>query len=182
MTPHGFGGRATALVLAVGVAAAAMVCARPAPTSAQASPIKIAVFDFELNDTSGGSGIVPPDAIDAENLRLATEEARRMLVASGRYSIVDASGAGDPPKWGFQSCQGCESDRAKRLGADQSLVGLVTRVNRVEHAVQIVIRDARTGALVSNHFTGLRMGANYAWPRAVKWLMDNQVLASRQTP
>jgi hypothetical protein len=24
------------------------------------------------------------------------------------------------------------------------------------------------------------MGANYAWPRGVKWLMDNQILAAQR--
>jgi uncharacterized protein DUF2380 len=66
------------------------------------------------------------------------------------------------------------------VGGDQSLVGVVTRPTRLEHALQIVIRDARTGALVADHYTGLRMGAIHAWPRAVKWLVDNRILASQQ--
>ncbi len=36
--------------------------------------------------------------------------------------------------------------------------------------------DAHSGAVVSNAFTGLRMGANYAWPRGVTWLMQNKIL------
>jgi hypothetical protein len=55
--------------------------------------VKIAVFDFELNDKSAGGGIIGQDAIDTENLKLSTEEARGMLSASGRYNIVDASSA-----------------------------------------------------------------------------------------
>jgi hypothetical protein len=152
---HGPGLRAAVLVAAA--LAAALALAPPSSKAAEPSPIKIAVFDFELNDTSGGSGIIPQDA-------------------------VDTSAAGSAPKGGYQSCRGCESGVASKLGADQSMVGLVTRLNRVEHAVQIVVRDARTGALVSNHYTGLRMGANYAWPRAVKWLVENSVLAARHTP
>src|SRR5262245_55128433 len=119
MTPYGFGFRAIVLAVAAGMVAAAAVCARPAPTSAQASPIRIAVCDFELNHTSGGSGIIPQDATDTEYLKLATEEARRMLGVSGRYSVVDTGAAGNAPKLGFQSCQGCESELAKTLGADQ---------------------------------------------------------------
>jgi Protein of unknown function (DUF2380) len=173
------GMRMTRLAVAASVAAAALAFGARPSEAADPAPIKIAVFEFELNDTSGGSGIIPQDAIDTENLKLATENARRLLAASGRYSIVDTSGAGEPPKWGLQSCRGCESEVAKKLGADQSLVGVITRPNRVGHALQIVIRDAKTGALVGNHFTGFRDGANYAWPRAVKWLMENSILASQ---
>jgi hypothetical protein len=57
----------------------------------------------------------------------------------------------------------------------------VTRVTRIVYTVQIVIRDAKTGALVSDHFTGGRLGANYAWPHGVKWLMDSQILAAQSS-
>jgi hypothetical protein len=143
-------------------------------------PLTIAVFEFELNDASAGSGIIGQDAVDTTSLRDSTEEARRMLSASGRYSIVDTSGLGSDarPTGGLQHCSGCEAPLAKKIGADLSLVGVVTRVTRTEYTLQILIRDTQTGAVMSNDFTGLRMGANYSWPRAVKWLMDNKILAT----
>ncbi len=67
-----------------------------------------------------------------------------------------------------------------RLGAEQATIGVVTRVNRTEYTLLMRITDARTGAIVSNSYTNLRMGANYARPRGVKWLMDNQLLATGQ--
>src|SRR3954451_12036203 len=63
------------------------------PASASPPPIKIAVFDFELDDTSAGAGIAGDPAADLVQLDRATDEARRLLVASGRYSLVDVSGA-----------------------------------------------------------------------------------------
>ena len=57
------------------------------------APVKLAVFDFELEDFSGGAGIIPESDRDREQLRLATETARRLLVESGRYSLVDVSRA-----------------------------------------------------------------------------------------
>jgi hypothetical protein len=73
-------------------------------------------------------------------------------------------------------CNGCDGP----FGADQSMVGVFTRVNRTEYTLQIVVRDTQTGSAVSNHFTGLRMGANYAWPRSVKWLMNNRILSAQR--
>ena len=107
---------------------------------------------------------------------------RRILSASGRYSIVDASSAAGEviSAGGIQHCNGCESPLAKTLGADQSMAGVFTRVNRTEYTLQILVRDTQTGAVVSNNFTGLRMGANYAWPRGVKWLMDNKILSAQR--
>jgi hypothetical protein len=146
------------------------------------APVKIAVFDFELDDKSAAGGIIAPDAIDSENLKLSTDEARRMLAASGRYSIVDtASAAGEVVSaGGVQRCNGCDGALASKLGADRSMIGVFTRVNRTEYTLQILVRDARTGEILSNAFTGLRMGANYAWPRGVKWLMDNRILSAQR--
>jgi len=152
------------------------------PAAAEPAPIKIAVFDFELNDRSAGGGIIAADAIDTENLKLSTEEARRMLSDSGHYSVLEADAAAGEVNaaGGIQHCNGCEAPLAKKLGADRSLAGIFTRVNRTEYTLQIIIRDAQTGDMVSNVFTGLRMGANYAWPRGVKWLMTNRILSTQR--
>jgi Protein of unknown function (DUF2380) len=167
-----------------GALAAALAGFAFATAVAEPGLIRIAVFDFELNDASAGGGIIARDAIDVENLRESTEEARRMLAASGRYSIVETGSVADEVSsaGGIQHCQGCDGPLARKLGADQSMVGVVTRVNRTEYTLQILVRDAQTGAVVSNDFTGLRMGANYAWPRGVKWLMNNRILSAQRTP
>jgi Protein of unknown function (DUF2380) len=41
------------------------------------APAKLAVFDFELEDFSGGAGIIPESDQDREQLRLATETGAR---------------------------------------------------------------------------------------------------------
>lgn len=145
---------------------------------AAAGPVKIAVFDFELNDRSAGGGVVAQDAIDTENLATASALARQMLEASGRYALVNTENAGGQvaSAGGIRACNGCEAKLAQGLGAEQSMVGLITRVNRTEYTLQLLVRDTSTGEVVSNDFTGLRMGANYAWPRGVRWLMDNKFL------
>ena len=42
----------------------------------------------------------------------------------------------------------------------------------------VKVVDADTGAPVAAGYTGLRMGANYSWPRGAKWLMEKRVLAN----
>lgn len=153
-------GRLRLPTLAASAAVAAALSLVAVARTAAAGPVKIAVFEFELSDMSGGSGIIAQDGVDTDYLRKVTEEARRLLAASGRYSIVDNSGAGEVRRWGIQSCNGCEAAMAQKLGADQSMAGVITQVARIVYTVQIVIRDAKTGALVSNHFTDGRMGAN----------------------
>jgi hypothetical protein len=118
-------------VLAASAAVALSVFAIQSPEAADPVQVKIAVFDFELNDASAGGGIIGPDSIDTENLGKSTEEARRMLSASGRYSIIDTgSVAGEViSAGGIQHCNGCDGPLAKKLGADQSMVGILTRAS-----------------------------------------------------
>jgi hypothetical protein len=147
----------------------------------EAAPIKIAVFAFELEDTSAGGGIVPQDDFDTSYLKQATEEAKRWLADSGRYSVIETSNLDDEPVKArkMRYCSGCIGPITQKLGAEQAMVGTITRINRTEYTLQIEFFDARTSASISNYYTNLRMGANYAWPRGVTWLMKNQILADK---
>jgi hypothetical protein len=142
------------------------------------APVKIAVFDFELEDFSGGAGIIPESDQDREQLKLATETVRRLLTESGRYSLVDVSHADAPDvtAHSLHKCDGCDVPIARKLGADQSLVGIVTRITRTDYAVTFKLRDARTGAPIAVEQTDLRIGANYSWNRGAAWLIKNRLL------
>jgi hypothetical protein len=169
--------RAIALILAPAILLAAFAPAAAAETAAP-SPVKMAVFPFELEDFSAGAAYVPPDDIDREQLRLSTEEARRLIAASGRYQLVDVGAvSNEAAKAGkLRDCDGCEARIAAGLDADQSMIGIVTRITRMEYAVTYKVRDARSGALVDVKQTDLRMGANVAWSRGARWLIENRLL------
>ena len=147
-----------------------------------ASPVKIVVFAFELEDFSAAAPHIPPDDIDREQLRLATEEARRLIAESGRYQLVDIGPANEQvAKAGpLRDCAGCEAGIAAGLAADQSMIGIVTRITRMEYAVTYKIRDVRSAALVDVQQTDLRMGANVSWSRGARWLIQRRLLERPQ--
>ncbi len=153
-----------------------------AGTAIAASPVKIAVFPFELMDLSAAAPYVAPDDIDREQLRLSTEEARRLIAESRRYQVVDVGPVNEQiAKAGqLRDCDGCEAAIAAGLAADQSMIGIVTRITRMEYAVTYKIRDARSGALVDVQQTDLRMGANVAWSRGARWLIQRRLLEQPQ--
>ena len=167
-----------AFILAPAIVLAGFAPARAAEAAAPA-PIRIAVFPFELEDFSAAAGPIPPDDIDREQLRLSTEEARRLIAASGRYQLVDVGAVNDQAaKEGkLRDCDGCDARIAAGLEADQSMIGIVTRITRMEYAVTYKIRDARSEAIIAVAQTDLRMGANVAWSRGARWLIENRLLA-----
>jgi Protein of unknown function (DUF2380) len=158
--------------------ASVLVGAAVAGTASAASPVKIAVFPFELVDLSAAAPYAPADDIDREQLRLSTDEARRLIVESGRYQLVDVGSVKDQTATAGQlrDCDGCEARIAAALVADQSMIGIVTRITRMEYAVTYKIRDAQSGELVGVEQTGLRMGANVAWSRGARWLIQRRLL------
>jgi hypothetical protein len=141
-------------------------------------PIKLVVFPFELEDFSAAAAYTPPDDIDREQLRLSTEEARGLIAASGRYQLVDVGAVNDEAaKAGkLHDCEGCDAKIAAGLHADQSMIGIVTRISRTDYAVTYKIRDVKSGELVDVEQTDLRAGANSAWSRGARWLIQRRLL------
>jgi len=169
--------RGSAFILAPAMFLAGLAGAGAAEPAAP-QPIKLAVFPFELEDFSAAAAYLPPDDIDREQLRLSTEEARRLIAQSGRYQLVDVGAVGDEAARGgkLHDCDGCEARIAAGLNADQSMIGIVTRISRTDYAVTYKIRDAQSGALVDVEQTDLRAGANSAWSRGARWLIQRRLL------
>ncbi len=116
--------------------------------SSRAEPIKIALFDFELDDFSAAAGVAENPTIAAQ-LKAATQAARTQLEASGRYQLVEtrSSDAEAVKAHALRNCDGCDASIALKLGAQQSLVGLINKISMMEYTVTIQIRDAKTGAM-----------------------------------
>jgi hypothetical protein len=147
---------------------------------AVAEPIKdVVVFDFEMMDSSAASGIIPQDELDTKYLAESTQVAKSYLQSGGAYRIIDAKpAAAELAKSGeLRSCDGCEAAIASKLGGELAMTGIVNRISRTEFEMLIKVVDADTGTPVALGYTGLRMGANYAWPRGAKWLMEKRVMA-----
>jgi len=153
------------------------------PTLAAAlAPVRLAVFPFELDDTSASADTTGDTASDLSGLSDTTDAIRHMLSQGARYQIVDVSSASaDPAKSrALHACGGCEAQIALGLGAEQSLVGVVRRISRTEYIVGFQLRDARTGAVLAAADSGLRMGANYSWSRGATQLVRDHLLEGGQ--
>ncbi|WP_128926246.1 DUF3280 domain-containing protein [Bradyrhizobium guangxiense] len=142
------------------------------------APVALAVFDFELEDTTAAS-VSGSAASDASHLAEVTGSVRDLLGQSGRYRIVEVGG--EAARAGaLRDCGGCEAAIAKGLGADQSLIGVVRRISRTEYTLRFQVRDASTGAVLARGDSGLRMGADYSWKRGAVRLVSDRLVESQQ--
>ncbi|OKO85557.1 DUF3280 domain-containing protein [Bradyrhizobium sp. AS23.2] len=144
------------------------------------APIALAVFDFELEDMTAGSAAASA-ASDVSYLAEVTGSVRDALGQSGRYRIVDVGGE-EAKAHALRDCDGCEAAIAQKLGADQSLIGVVRRVSRTEYTLGFQVRDARTGVVLARGDSGLRMGADYSWKRGAVRLVSDRLIEGQAQP
>ena len=77
----------------------------------------------------------------------------------------------------LRDCDGCEADIARKLGAEQSMIGVVKRATQTDYYIFVQIRDARTGKVLdqeSANFAGDETG----WPTGARMLLKHQVLVT----
>jgi hypothetical protein len=142
-----------------------------------APTVKIAVFDFELEDLSAASVLLGQSTSGSDSLHKVGEAARKELTKSGRYLVIDPSrdAAEFSKDKALKDCGGCEAAVASRLGADQSLIGLVRRVSQTDYYVIVQVRDVHSGKVLAQEAANFA-GGEEGWASGVRMLIDHQVL------
>lgn len=146
--------------------------ARPLGTAPR---IRMAVFPFEYTDFSADSGANLTRQADQDYVQSVTEAVRQTLAGSGRYIVLNSDDvSSDRPLY---DCDGCDTTIALRLGADQSLVGVVRRISRTEYVIGFRVRDTHSGAVLNDEQSGLRIGADYSWKIGAAQLIRSRLLS-----
>ena len=145
--------------------------------SVAALAIKIAVFDFELEDLSPASAILGESTTSSASLDRVSRTARKEMEKSGRYVVIDPGHGAEFSKGkALKDCDGCDAVIAAQLGADQSLIGVVRKATQTDYYVLVQIRDAHTGRVLAQEAANFA-GAEDGWASGVRMLIDHQVLA-----
>ena len=143
----------TIMIMRIAALAALMLLL---PASAQADPPKAAVFDFELLDTSLQGEMDGPRGDEQQRLIRASEQVRKGLAESGKFVVLDIAPVNATAHASnLQACGGCDVDLAQKLGADLAITGVVQKVSNLILSLNIYLRDARTGRLVTVDERGL---------------------------
>jgi hypothetical protein len=147
-----------------------------AATGSATAAERMAVFDAELNDTSGEG--VRED--QQRRLVLITEELRRALAASGRYEIVDIAPVRERLAAGpsLRSCGTCVPDAAKQLGAEVAMLPVVNKVSNL--IMSITLAQIEPGGVRrAVHSAEIRGNTDESWLHGLRWLLRNRVLAEK---
>jgi hypothetical protein len=144
-------------------------------TATQAAPT-IAVFDFELIDTSLEGAVNGPRADQQARLTQTAERLRHWLARSDKFRIVDIGPvAAQARAVHLQECGGCDADMARRVGAQLSITGTVQKVSNLILNMNISVRRVATGRVIAAMSADMRGNTDESWTRTLDWLVRNRL-------
>lgn len=148
---------------------------------AAAKAVSVAVFDFELVDTSLEGASRGKDPAETTRLKLISDKLRTMLNESEQYKVLDlALAAKKIADVGyFHGCNGCDADIAKSIGAERSITGVVRKISTLILNIDIFVRDTATGEVVQTAAADIRSNSDNSWLHGVSWLVRNRLLAAQ---
>lgn len=146
-------------------------------SAAFADPPKLAVFDFELIDTSlpGEFYGSKPELVRLDRI---SEQLRQELAQSGRFRMIDIAPVRDAARHAnLQACGGCDLKLAGQLGADIEITGVVQKVSNLIINLNIYLRDVKTGNMITVASADMRGNTDESWTRTMSYLIRNRLLA-----
>jgi hypothetical protein len=143
-----------------------------------AEPPRLAVFDFEMIDTSLEDPTRGLRADDRDRLQRTGEQFRKELGESGKFQIVDISPVNAAAhQSNLQACGGCDVKLAQQLDADLELTGVVQKISNLILNIRVYLRDVRTGRLVAAVNADMRGDTDESWSRTTRYLVRERLLA-----
>jgi hypothetical protein len=149
-----------------------------ASSPVHADPPKVAVFEFELLDTSLQGEVDGPRADEQRRLKEVTDQLRKGLAEAGKFVVVDIAPVNAAAHAShLQACGGCDVEYAQQLGADVAMTGVVQKVSALILNMNIYLRDAHTGKLITFMSADFRSNTDESWSRTMSYLLRNRLLA-----
>ena len=150
-----------------------------ASIASAAAPARIAVFDFELIDTSlqgEMAGADPARGGAPAHDRGGTAPAASRNPAASSWSTPRPS----PSRSTRPACCGAataaRSAIARRLDAELALVGWVQKVSNLILNFNVVIRDTATREQVFAGSVDIRGNTDESWRHGIRYLLKNRLL------
>jgi Protein of unknown function (DUF2380) len=138
----------------------------------------VAIFDFELMDTSLEGAANGPRSDEQARLARLGDELRARLGQSGRVQVADIGPvAARARAENLQACGGCDVSLAREVHADVAVTGWVQKVSNLILNLNVVARDTATGRLIWSKSVDMRGNTDESWSHALDYLLRNYLLA-----
>lgn len=147
--------------------------------TAKAAARPVAVFDFELVDTSLDGEMNGPRTDEQQRIVQISNALRQRLSESDKFRVVDIAPVdARAHAVHLQGCGGCDADLAAKLGAKLSITGTVHKVSNLILNMSIYVREVASGRVVATMNADMRGNTDESWSRTLDWLVRNRLLAA----
>jgi hypothetical protein len=156
------------------LAFAGLACAQ----AAAAQPKSLALMDFELIDEMRSFASEEARREVDRRLVLIGAELAKDLAGRGMYRVLDRAPAAQlierlKASYELRSCNGCELDIGKALGAERIALCWVQKVSNLILNINIEVRSVATGDTLYAKSVDIRGNTDETWLRGVRRLVDN---------
>jgi Protein of unknown function (DUF2380) len=153
------------------------------PLSAHASGLRVAIFDFELIDTSLEGATNGPRADETARLVRLGDQLRALVTSSGKLEVIDVAPVrAEAHKASLQACGGCDADFAQKLGAELSITGTVQKVSNLILNINLYVRVVATRAPLVAMSVDIRGNTDESWSRGLEYLVRTRFLPENREP
>jgi hypothetical protein len=135
----------------------------------------IAVFDFELLDSSLEGEIKGSNPTEQQRLGLLTTGLRQWLAEGGRHQVCDMSPVAAEAKAANLSYCGCIQRLTQAVNGKLAIVGAVHKVSNLILNIGVDVFDAGTGKLVVQLNADIRSNSDNSWLRGLNWLIEHRL-------
>ena len=155
-----------------------LIAAVPGPTAEAAAPVKVAVFDMELYDTSLEGEMRGKDPAETARLEQLSALLRGAVDARGDMTSVDVNPLDErlAAMPALYSCNGCEAKLARELGAERAVSGYVYKISTLILYITLSVRDTASGQLVEQASVSIRGNTDESWHHGMEYLLKREIL------
>lgn len=144
--------------------------------AAAAAPVRVAVFDFELIDTSLDGSVGGPKAAETARLDRLGVQLRAAVAAAPGFALADiAAVQAAAHAQNLQACGGCDRKFAQTVDAQWAITGTVQKVSNLILNINIYVKDVGTGELRQVMSADIRGNTDESWQRGLGWLIRNRL-------
>ncbi|MCB8838244.1 DUF3280 domain-containing protein [Aurantimonas sp. VKM B-3413] len=141
---------------------------------ALAAERNVAVFDFELIDSSLEGQMLGEDSAQTARLDKMAPTLREDIGALPDFAIVDTQPVeARAKKQNLQNCGNCAVTFAKDIGADIAVIGTVQKVSNLILNINAYAFDVGTGKQIARGSADIRSNTDESWQRGIDYLWKN---------
>ena len=147
---------------------------------AWAGPLKqgasAAFFGITFIDTSTEGAYQGAREDEAARVRMLSDFVKEKFTEKGFTLLDNAPVQADIDRIANPAdCNACDVLMARKLGADYSIVGEVQKVSNLILSMNLVVRDAESGAMARGLSVDIRGNNDKSWLRGMGYILRNNV-------